>query len=104
MLAVVRLPPAADRLAPNLGACRKLIRPVHPVHARVDVLLVLCADLEDLGHPVGPVLPSVYISVGCTGGLVRLLALHALFVGNEDKVVGMEFLLAHCAVKSEHGH
>jgi hypothetical protein len=83
---MVRLPPT-NNIAPAIGAFREILRPVHPVNAGVDVILVQCPGLEDKRNL------AVVRAIDAT--LVRLLPLDALLVRHEDKVALAKLILAH---------
>lgn len=81
VLPVVWLP-TADILLAIQCIARQLVRPVHPVDACVDVMLVACANLEDASHPI-----VLGVGSGAWLGLVRLLALDGARVGDKDVVI-----------------
>lgn len=48
---MIRLSPL-DRLLSVVGTSRQLIRPIHPIHTGVNMVLITRTNLEDSGYPV----------------------------------------------------
>lgn len=90
VLPVIWLSPVHDPLA-IVCPRRQLVRPVHPINAGIDVVLIAGADLEDSGDPV---------IVRLFGGLSRLagvlLSFDGRVIGDKDEALAEVLDAVYC--------
>lgn len=88
VMAVIRLTTSRVSLSFH-RALRQLLRPVHPVYARIDVVFITSADLQNARYPVvlglGPLQDLLGLVGICRAFRCGLLALDCLVVCDIDK-------------------